>query len=534
MRLPESIVGPSSSDVVSAEVFSRNRFLPPRWGDIALYSHVEEVTSWIQSVQHREIEPNKSDFVMARKSAQGARPLTYMSLRDRLLYRVATDQALRDVFVADRGGDAYDEFLNDPLSVHDTRFILKTDIAAFYQYIDHERLVDEVVAQTGDDLAASLAVGVLQGATNRRFGLPQMTTPSDRLSDVYIQPIERALIREGMNVFRFADDFRVACSDYDDALTALELIERVSLSLGLVVNEGKTTTPRRDIYEASLTSVKAAEADLFGSLQTDIVEFDVEDGYGDSEIEEFDPTAWTLVHEGTGEADDEVDNDDGASIDSTPDEVQTMAALQGVLEWQLAQDSRESTQGSRESIGAGWTASTRSVILRKSLKVLALAKNPTALRSITAILVKEPHFAPQTVRYMLALTPRYADQVAQVMDQICSRRITSVWQSLWLAYCGGEVAHSTSGGPSDHVKWLYAHMNSSHGFLAAEATLALARRGLITPGQVVEILDRIPVVHRPTVLMALATVGSESAIRSIADSRIERLQVEWAAQQWAY
>lgn len=526
MRLPESIVGTTSTETVSAELFSGNRFLPPRWGDIALYSHIEEAASWMQSVQRREIEPDKSDFVMARKSGQGARPLTYMSLRDRLLYRGAAERALRDVFVADRSVDAYEEFLTDPLSVQNTRFILKTDIAAFYQYIDHERLVDEVVAQTGDDLAAGFAVGVLQGATNRRFGLPQMTNPSDKLSDVYIQPVERALIREGMNVFRFADDFRVACSDYDDALTALELIERISLNLGLVVNEGKTTTPSRDFYEKSLRAVKDAEADLFGSLQTDVVEFDVETAYGDSEIEEFDPTAWTLLHERTGEADDEVDNDDSRSSSAYPDDIQEMAAVQGVRAW-VAGDSRG-------GIGARWTAGTRSVILRKSLKVLTLAKNPDALKSITAILVKEPHFAPQVVRYMLALIPRYGGRVARAMDQICSRRITSVWQSLWLAYCAGEVVQRKRSRPSAHVQWLFAHMNSSHSFLAAEATLALARRGLTTPAEVVEVLDRTPIVHRATVLMALATVGGEAAIPSIADSRIERLQVEWAARQWAH
>lgn len=101
----------------------------------------------------------------------------------------------------------------------------KADIASYYQYIDHERLVDEVVAQTGDDLAVGLAVELLSETSGRRFGLPQLSQVSDILADVYIGPMSRHLARAGFRAWSFADDFRVACRTYDEALRALEAVD---------------------------------------------------------------------------------------------------------------------------------------------------------------------------------------------------------------------------------------------------------------------------------------------------------------------
>ena len=132
MRMPELPVEVDYKDVARAELLATNRFLPPRWSDLALLSHVEDVAAWLESVLRRDTDPVPGDIVIARKSGSGARPLNYMSLRDRLAYRVAVDAALEGLPRADRSDAAYDKFVRAPLSYPNISYVLKTDIASFY------------------------------------------------------------------------------------------------------------------------------------------------------------------------------------------------------------------------------------------------------------------------------------------------------------------------------------------------------------------------------------------------------------------
>lgn len=216
----------------------------------------------------REYTPSRHFSVLARKAGRGSRPLPYIALQDRLVYR-ALVTSLDPWLPTVPGRGDYDAFVSSPLEVEECRYVLKADVSAFYQYVDHERLIDEVVAQTGDDLAITAVVELLQGGTRRRFGLPQMQSSSDLLGDIYVDPIRRSLLRQGHNVVRYADDFRVACGSYSEALASLELIEREAFNLGLILNEAKTGTPQRSTYEESLGEVSRDEAQLFAELASE-------------------------------------------------------------------------------------------------------------------------------------------------------------------------------------------------------------------------------------------------------------------------
>ena len=153
---------------VEAELASRNRLLPPQWGDLALAGHEATVADWFRSLVRRDFSVQQEDILLARKLGRGARPLSLLGLQERLLYRgvVALVESTAHVS-GGRSFEDYEIFQRAPLEVEGCRYVLKADIAAYYQYIDHERLVDEVVAQTGDDLAASVAVELLRQATGR-------------------------------------------------------------------------------------------------------------------------------------------------------------------------------------------------------------------------------------------------------------------------------------------------------------------------------------------------------------------------------
>lgn len=425
-----------------------------------------------------------------------------------------------EVGTSARTNDEYEEFLYAPLGLDGCRYVLKTDIAAFYQYIDHERLVDEIVAQTGDDMPAVLAISIIQQATGRRFGLPQMTKPSDVLAEVYIEPMRRAMGREGYSVFRFADDFRVACSSYGEALSALESAEREALSLGLVLNEAKTTTPGREKYKRSLEEARSAESELFASVEAEGEEFDVADAfYGDPDDEDGE-VATSFGIDSAGVVDDEVDAIDEA-IGDAADQSQVAAARIVVDRWEPAED---------DFTGPFWSPRVRSILLRKSLQTLGRAADPYALSEVTGILVSQPHLTPLVCTYMRSLAPVYPDDVLATLNKVCRRDISSVWQSVWISYCIGEVfGHISRRTGRTLTEWLRGHLRSRHPALAAEAALALARRRSIKTGEINEILLSVPPVHRSTLIVALGVAATDSDA-PMGDDLVERWQFNWGRE----
>lgn len=537
MRVPAELLDEIDFPaVVAAELASRNRFLPPNFADAALQERFDEVASWLATVMKRDITPIPQDTVMARKSRAGSRPLPYRSLQDRLVYRALVSTIESRLPLSTRGEDAYEEFVRFPLREDDCSHVMKTDVAAYYQYIDHERLVDEIVSQTGDDLAITAGISSLQQSSGRRFGLPQMSDPSDVLADVYIEPVRRALLRGQHRAQRYADDFRVACADYDEALTALEIAEREAHELGLVLNEDKTSTPKIETYRDALDAVTRAEGEVFGRLPDNETEYEGDpltsfflpdrDDYGEARA-----TAGnlTLGATGAGAETDEIDPPGEADPEFEPTTRQVEAARLVVDLW--SHEEEETRLPGYEPLG--WSKSTRSTVLRKAVQVLRLAKDDHALHVVTAVLVKEPHLMPQLSRYMEDLATEIPGDVRAALDNICERNIVSVWQAVWMAYCIGTVPASKRPVERIHTRWLWAQLTNEHPAIAAQAALSLARRGHTTAGRLAPVYERLPEVHRPTVLMALAVARDTADVPALARGWIEREQARWASRRWA-
>ncbi|NYG06911.1 hypothetical protein BJ986_001398 [Phycicoccus badiiscoriae] len=526
MRLPNTLVDEIDyGGAVAAELASVNRFMPPNYGDLALTPRKKELTASLKSLARRDLTPALMDTVMARKSGGGSRPLPYIALQDRLLYRALVALIADRVPRPERGREAYNDFVQFPLTRDECKFVLKTDIAAFYQYVDHERLADEVVAQTGDDVAITGALGILQAVSRRKFGLPQMTQPSDVLGDLYVEPIRRSLLRGQFDTVRYADDFRVACRTYNEALAALELAERSAHELGLVLNEAKTTTPHRETYEASLKETDSAERDIFAALK---------DGQNDTELEDFffpevhyedtaeEDESDSLGVTSPGVNDDEIDPPpSGGDEEFEPTSTQLEAAALVVHYW--------NDEDAATTAGIAWSRTTRSALIQKALLVLGAGNDPAAMPHVTSILVREPHMTPQLCNYLTALSADEPTMISETLDLVCNRRIVSVWQALWVSHCAGTVTGSRGG--TAHIEWLRDQVDGQHPAVAAQAILALAQRRKLDPVVAAEAYQRLPLVHKPTALIALAAARGVSKLPVEADTQIERWQAAWAAEQ---
>ena len=147
----------------------------------------------------------------------------------------------------------------------------RADVAAYYQYIDHERLSRELVRQTGRaDLAEALVQLLSAMMGGRGVGVPQNNSASDRLADAYLDVVERQLIRGGRRVWRYNDDFHIGAVDWRSANESLHILDRLLAALGLTLNDEKTTPFLRESYEDWITKPEAEWARIVGGLSTDI------------------------------------------------------------------------------------------------------------------------------------------------------------------------------------------------------------------------------------------------------------------------
>lgn len=507
--------------VVRQELSSWNKLLPPRWGDRALRGNEPLVEAWLNSVMRREVMVDQEEVVLARKLGRGARPCAILGLRERLLYRAGVSLIEEETGPSNRSREAYDAFQRAPAAVEDCRYVLKADIASYYQYIDHERLVDEVVAQTGDDLAVSLAVELLRETSGRQFGLPQLSQVSDVLADVYIDPMRRHLARSGFRVWSFADDFRVACRNYDEALKALEAADEGARVLGLVLNEVKTATPSVDKYRAGLTAVSDRERTLFATLNVEGLHEPELGDYTDEEDIDESEKRLTLLDEDDF---DEADVGTEAAIEGgSVTETQLLAASEVIRLW-VAEEEDDDIQRSEP-------ASVTAKLLGRALRVYARGQDPAALEHVASMLVYEPSLTPTIARYLRACGDFARHEARDTLDEVCRSGIVSTWQALWIAYVAGELPRRRGGEQLDHVVWLRTQLRSRPPALRAESVLALARRRLVTPQDVLDVAAGLPAMHRPTAVLALAALGDEKAAGAVADSELDRLRIEWALER---
>ena len=147
--------------------------------------------------------------------------------------------------------------------MEDSRYVVKTDVTAYFEYVDHELLRAELLDQTGEEPTVDALLLVLGSVLGRLVGLPQVHPASDILGDCYIDPVRRRLIRRGYTTFMYADDFRIVAGTLGQAGAALEACSVEVRRRALVSNERKTFTYRRTTYEQSLGSYAEAERRLF-------------------------------------------------------------------------------------------------------------------------------------------------------------------------------------------------------------------------------------------------------------------------------
>lgn len=453
---------------VAAESGAKRNLVPEEPGWARLANQADPLASHIEDLVRSGFAPTLQQETLARKPGLGVRPIAYWGPVERILYRTLSEVAMGPLEKPDRSPEAYVKFMRAPVDrafelkhLENTsrsspsqtlkafsmnvplKYIVKADISAFYQFVDHDLLLDELVNQGGDAESVASLGELLREVQGRAFGLPQLLDPSDWLSDIAIDRVERQVHRAGIETWRFNDDFRLGCRSYEESLQAIETLDAAARANGYVLNEHKTLT-------YSFLNYLLESYDATPELTTDVIAKD------DVEV---------LVGDYTDSFEDDPDKAVGLLAEATPN------AGKGGINLKLAR-----VQEVR--------------LLMRALNGLAKAGDPRSVGRASELLAYVPSLTPAVCRYLFVSHAKDAEGVAAALDTIRDLLSLSEWQRVWVldTYRGLDLIESapTPRAEAPRAKWAFDQRSVGRtSVVRATATRALAGAKQLTVSQVV-------------------------------------------------
>ena len=472
LKLHSSVI--ESFDVESARETSLARppqFLPPSPMDLAVSRNSDEFDEIFMGNLENGVDVLRAEELSARKGVRGLRPIPILTFFDRVTYQGLTDLLAPKLPPLRRSRDDYKAFVLGPTLEAGTTHVVSADVAAFYQYVDHELVMEELVSQTGDFALARDVGSFLHATQGRGVGLPQGFQPSDLLSEVVIDIAERRLLRRGLSVWRYNDDFRFATSSWRAALEAVEALDSELRSLGFTLNEEKLHFHRMDTYALYLAAPDQALMQAADEIEINVAVLD--------------PYAGTLA------------------IDPDIDEFTAATALRVLNRWHGA------VVGDGKTFGLDGLVNRK--IARSALQWLSSVPTTDALQHLRNLLVFEPGLTPQITLFLTALQGVDEPAVLTALGEIVgdSELFLSPWQHSWLA----SVCLQSDAIDEVLVTWLRDSVeNSTLDHLRARAAFALAKHGRSDLQQLQTLYELVHPASRPDVVAALTVQSFRDGI----------------------
>lgn len=185
------------------------------------------------------------------------RPLGIPGVRDRIA-QTALRNVLDPIFERDFHKNSYGfrpgrsckdalRHVNLLLNKKGYRWVVDADLKSYFDTIPHDKLMERVAEKVADGRILSLIQhflkqGVLDGEEqwNPESGTPQGAVISPLLSNIFLDPLDQMMAREGHEMIRYADDFVILCRSKEEAEKALKRIQDWAVEAGLVLHPQKT------------------------------------------------------------------------------------------------------------------------------------------------------------------------------------------------------------------------------------------------------------------------------------------------------
>ncbi|MEO0536917.1 MAG: RNA-directed DNA polymerase [Cyanobacteria bacterium P01_A01_bin.123] len=151
-------------------------------------------------------------------------------------------------------------------------WIASTDIVAFYDTIDHERLLSLIRQYCGkEDKFESLFRQCLSkwsahnATSTMGRGIPQGSNASDFLANLYLHGIDCKLISSGYHYIRYVDDVRILGPDKSTVQRGLILFDLELKCAGLVAQVSKTSVHEIEDIEKEVSRLRFIITDPTGT-----------------------------------------------------------------------------------------------------------------------------------------------------------------------------------------------------------------------------------------------------------------------------
>jgi retron-type reverse transcriptase len=135
----------------------------------------------------------------------------------------------------------FQDMIRDGYEVGGYGWLLNTDVVAYFDHINHgtlrQQLRDHDVPEPVLDVLFRL---LRHWSEPSGIGIPQGHDPSSFLGNVYLDPVDKAMVRAGYRYFRYSDDTYVFGRSKAELKRALALLIAELRKVGLHIQEAKT------------------------------------------------------------------------------------------------------------------------------------------------------------------------------------------------------------------------------------------------------------------------------------------------------
>jgi RNA-directed DNA polymerase len=219
-----------------------------------LEANLEKLAQALKDGMYRPKEV-KREWI-PKPGSQDKRPLGIPTVRDRIV-QTALRAVLEPIFERTFQEHSYgfrprrsckdalrrvDRLLNEGYT-----WIVDADLKSYFDTIPHQPLMQRVREQVADGrvlelIELFLKQGVLDGLDSYtpENGTPQGAVISPLLSNIYLNPLDQLMAREGFEMVRYADDFVILCRSEEAARAALQRVEEWTAQAGLKLHPEKT------------------------------------------------------------------------------------------------------------------------------------------------------------------------------------------------------------------------------------------------------------------------------------------------------
>ena len=486
---------------------TRNDLLPQRPEDRVRGELGNRFSEYlVRNIERGDYDPLPSYSVAVPKSRLTTRPAALLSFSDRVVYEaiVAILRPRIEKFLLGsgivfwpRGNESDKRWREFEASVKtpSCRYVVRADIAGFYESVNHEDLADCVVAATGHRDVADALSDFLGRVMNSHRGLPQGLPPSDSLSTLYLAEVDFAMVRHNFQYVRHGDDIRISAGTYDEGCKAVRALEATLRQHGLLLNVEKTRVLRLDTYNEQVsrhsTVLKSTRSRIVNNrikqLRDD--ESALQSAIDDSGMEQL---GWDLFYHGTVDIEDVIEE---LRPTIQPSEVEIAETL--------FRDAYSKRPGTIEAL-------PREVFhqqLTYSLVRLAAGRSTGGVRLSANIVRSFPDKVETVCSYLNALSS-VPDAAADVVQQMEMALFTQESESdlAWIVRVLDRFRASIS---SKTRAFLHRTIQSPHGrwLAAAEAAKLIAGVGELEHGVLLRMWDTCPAVLRSDLVEAGARMA---------------------------